>query len=395
MKTYQEISNDITDLETKQRELFEKDTPTDSDKKEILAMEAEIASMRLEKDVIQLKEVKASGSEIVIADTPTSEEIGFRDLAVNDSYDIQFKRTAAIDKNGKISRSGRIREAKAVLQSDTGSGANLVPEEWHATVESYRFERNFLRAQGASVITTASTHNIPVFTDHGAAGIVGENTAYTENDDTIANVILNAYKLTRKNKVTEELLQDSIYDVEGVLAKGIGLSFGAGEEQLFLTGTGSSQPTGIFNPSADKTLASTSTVTTDELIEIVYGLARHYRNGASWMMNDATALIISKIKESVTSSGTTPYWWNPNAHAGEPDRLLGYPVFTNSNIATFTNDAKVICFGNIPFYLIGERGPINVKRLQLDEYSDTFAWHQRIDGKPLDENAFYVVRASS
>jgi HK97 family phage major capsid protein len=389
VKTYEQIVNEIADLEASQREITQLAEPTDQDTKNLWKIEGKRDLLLVEKDAAHKREVEAALSAPVVAGE-TIAKLGLREMKTNDEMDIQFFRSMGFRNAGNAFQSGKIREARASLASNTGSGSYLVPQEWHATVEEYRFQRNFLREAGAMVVTTESTHNIPVLTALSSPTIVGENTAYTASDPTIGQVILYAYKLTDKIPVSEELLADAAYDVEGVLARAIGLGFGAAEETYFLTGTGSSQPTGIFNKAADKTLASASAITNDELIETVYALARHYRNGASWMMDDATVALIAKNKLTVTTSGTLPYFWQDSV-GGELPRLLGYPVYTNSNIANIAASAKVICFGNAQYYVIGERGPLNVKRLQLTEYGDTFAYHQRIDGKPLDPAAFQVV----
>ena len=388
-RTYAQISDEVKDLEAKQRDITGgENEPTADEMKDLWKLQGEVIALSREKDNAHAAELAVVQNAPTATQTDVAKEMGFRTMVANDEMDIQFVRQMTHPKaNG--GRPGKIKEAKAILRSDTGSGANLVPEEWHATVEEYRFERNFVRTAGATVITTESTHNIPVLTALSSPAIVGENTAYTDSDPTVENVVLNAYKLSNKINISEELLADAAYDVDGMLARAVGLGLGAAEEALFLTGTGSSEPVGIFNQTANDTFDSASALTNDEIIEIIYGLARHYRPGAVWMMNDATVLVIATQKLTVTTSGTLDYFWQ-NSVDGEPPRLLGYPVFTNSNIATITNDAKVIGFGNLENYVIGERGPLNLKRLQLNEYSDTFAYHQRIDGKPLNEDAFEI-----
>jgi len=375
MRTYESTMTEIAEIEAEQRAILGKSEPSADDKDHLLKAEGAVDLLRriaTELHDAEVAELRHAFTETVPPPVNDARAAWneFRDYlrAMKAGQEIEIRSWA----------------------SNTGSGSYLVPQEWHDRVMEYRFERNFLRSAGAQVITTESTHNIPVLTTLSTPTIVGENTAYTASDPTVGQVILYAYKLADKVAVSEELLSDAAYDVAGALARAMGLGFGAAEEAYFLTGTGSSQPTGIFNKTADKTLASTSVPTTDELVEIAYGLARHYRDGAMWMMDDSIALVIAKLKEAVTTSGTTPYWW-PQAQQGANPVLLGYPVMTNSNIADAAAGAKIICFGNPQFYLIGERGPMNVKRLVLTEYGDTFAFHQRIDGKCLDTSAFYVV----
>lgn len=353
-----------------------------------------------------LDRAKTEGRELDAVENAAFEQLRGKVEAyqsqANDARDEEIRRLEGLVPSESDEPKGDMREyvksmnigEERALAAASGSGSYLVPQEWHNSVEEYRFQRNFLRQAGAMVVRTNSTHNIPVLTANGVAAITGENAEYTAVDPTVGQVILYAYKITQKVPVSEELLADAAYDVSALLARSVGIGFGAAEEKYFLTGTGSSQPTGIFNKTADKTTATQAVITKDELIESVYGLARHYRDGAVWMMNDATALAIAKFKLDVTTSGTTPYFWTDSV-GGEPPQLLGYPVYTNSNIATYAAGNKAICFGNPQYYVIGERGDMTAKRLQLNEYSDTFAFNHRIDGKPLDPAAFYVVALHS
>jgi HK97 family phage major capsid protein len=366
-----EIKAQIDELAAKQRELTESaDEPSDAVKEQVLILQGKIAALNevlgeaLQREQEELQTLKSKAVEIggdaklgrVFAAMPRGEEL----------------------------------EIRAALTEGSGSGSYLVPQEWHERVEEARFEAAVMRSAGATVIKTSSTHNVPVLTATGTAGFSAENAAYTGADPSVNPVVLGAYKLTYKTVITEELLEDSAYPVDQMLARAVGYAFGLAEDAAFMTGTGTNQPTGIFNKTADLTFAGTTAITTDELVSIPYTLGRPYRDGACWFLNDQTLLYIAKMKVPVQTSGTTPYFWT-DAAGGQPPRLLGYPVYTSSAIATIGAGAKVICFGNPAFYLIGERGPLVAKRLQLQEYGDTFAFAQRIDGKPEVTGAFAVA----
>ena len=281
------------------------------------------------------------------------------------------------------------------LVSNTSSGSYLVPEEFHNEVLSAAFERNFV-AQLSRKIRTNTTRNVPVVTAAGTAAIVGENTAYTASDPTITEVVLYAYKDTFKTIVSEELLSDAGYNVEAELAKSFGIAFGAAEEAYYLVGTGSNQPTGVCQQAAAMSGVSVSAAPTKaQLITAVYGIARQYRDGACWVMNDSTAALIAGLKEDVTSSGSTPYWWT-DARAGEPATLLGFPVYTSSAMAAVGSDAKCVVFGNFNYYLTAERGPMEIKVLDgMVEYGSVVAASHRIDGKPMTTSAFYVMQCAN
>lgn len=368
MRTFLQIVAQIDELRGRQREITNIESPSEAELTELWRIEGQVTALEAEAREAHERELTMAANAQPVTITPGTPGLSFRDMPRGQEFDIQ-----------------------AALAEGSGDGQYLVGQEWHNQVEEYRMARAWFRGLNPMLVRTASTHNIPVLDGLATAAITGENAAYTDSDPSIANVILYAYKLTLKSNVSEELIDDTSYNVDAFLARATGLGFGSGEQKLFIVGNGSGQPTGVMNKTADKTFASATAITKDELIEVVYGLARHYRDGACWMMNDATAAYIAKLKLDVTTSGTTPYFWTDSV-GGEPPKLLGYPVYTDANIATIASAAKTICFGNVPMYVIGERGPMKAKRLQLNEYSDTFAFAHRIDGKPLDPAAFYVAK---
>lgn len=380
MRTYESTMVEIEKIETEMRDVTQKSEPSADDKDFLLKAQGEVEALRKVANDLHVSEVedlrKAAERAVPVASKDDRELMS------------EFRSRLKSMKPGEELE--LLRPEQRAFASNTGSGSYLVPQEWHSKVEEYRFERNWLRQAGAQVVRTESTHNIPVLSANGTAAIVGENTAYTNSEPTISQVILYAYKLTDKVLVSEELLEDSLYDLEGTLAKSMGYSFGAGELGYGMTGNGSSQPTGIFNKTADLTTDTQNVITADELIEVIYGLQAEYRDGAVFMMDQLLAQYIATLKTPVTTSGGQNYQF-PSMSDGKNPTLFGYDVKFSTAIADRAAGAKALCFGNPSFYLIGERGPMKVKRLQLSEYQDTFAFAQRYDSKPLNADAFYVV----
>ena len=82
------------------------------------------------------------------------------------------------------------------------------------------------------------------------------------------------------------------------------------------------------------TAASATAITADELISLVYALKSPYRRNAKFLMNDATISLIRKLKDN-----NGAYLWQPSIQAGEPDRLLGYAIYTSPYVPTVAADA--------------------------------------------------------
>lgn len=268
-------------------------------------------------------------------------------------------------------------------ESSDQDGGYLVPEEFERDVISGLDEANVVRSL-AKVITTQNDRKIPVAVGHSAATWTAENAAYTESNPTFGQKVIDAYKLTDLIRVSVELLQDAAFPLEQYIANEFARAFGIAEEQAFCVGTGSGQPTGIFTADGGQvgvTAAATNAITADELINLVYSLKAPYRRNAKFLMNDATISQIRKLKD-----GNGVYLWQPSLQAGEPDKLLGYDLYTSPYAPTMAADAFTVAFGDFKNYWIGDRAGRTVQRLN-ELYATNgqigYVATERVDGKVI------------
>ena len=262
-------------------------------------------------------------------------------------------------------------------------GGYLVPEEFERQIVMGLDEANVVRSL-AKVITTSAERKIPVAATHSTAAWTAENGAYTPSDPSFDQKTIDAYKLTDLVKVSIELLQDSMFDLESYIASEFARAFGIAEEEAFCVGTGSGQPTGIFTANGGQvgiTAAGSTAVTADELISLVYALKSPYRRNAKFLANDATIAAIRKLKD-----GNGVYLWQPSLQAGEPDKLLGYDVYTSPYVPQMEAGAYSIAFGDFKNYWIADRSGRTVQRLN-ELYSTNgqvgFVATERVDGKVI------------
>ena len=122
------------------------------------------------------------------------------------------------------------------LQVGTDSeGGYLVPDEFEKTLVAGLEETNIFRTLAHVIQTTSGDRKIPVIASHGSASWVDEEGAYTESDDSFAQVTIGAYKLGTMIKVSEELLNDSAFDMEGYITREFARRIGTKEEEAFFT----------------------------------------------------------------------------------------------------------------------------------------------------------------
>lgn len=281
------------------------------------------------------------------------------------------------------------------LQIGTDSeGGYLVPDEFERTLVESLEEQNIFR-QLASVITTSSgDRKIPVVATKGSASWVDEEGVIPESDDAFGQVSIGAYKLGTIIKVSEELLNDSIFNLESYISREFARRIGTKEEEAFFVGDGTGKPTGIFNATGGAevgvTAAGVKAITLDEIMDLFYSLKAPYRKNAVFTMNDSTVKAIRKLKD-----GNGQYIWQPSITAGQPDTILNRPIKTSSYVPALDAGKKAIAFGDFSYYWVADRQGRSFQRLN-ELYAATgqvgFRATQRVDGKLILPEAIKVLQ---
>lgn len=281
------------------------------------------------------------------------------------------------------------------LQVGTDSeGGYLVPDEFEHTLIEALEEENVFRTLAKIINTSSGDRKIPVVATKGEASWIDEEGLYQEDDDAFTQVSIGAYKLGTMIKVSEELLNDSAFDLESYISREFARRIGAREEESFFNGNGTGKPLGILAASGGAqvgvTAGSQTTVTADEVIDLFYSLKSSYRKKAVWVLNDATIKAIRKLKDK-----NDQYLWQPSLVAGTPDTILGRPVVTSAYMPVIAAGAKTIAFGDFSYYWIADRQGRSFKRLN-ELYAANgqvgFLGSQRVDGKLVLPEAIKVLQ---
>lgn len=283
-------------------------------------------------------------------------------------------------------RSNFKRVSNVLQEGVDADGGYLVPEEYDRRLIDTLSEENIMRRL-ATIITTSGEHKINIAATKPAASWIEEGGALTFGDATFSQILLDAHKLHVAIKVTEELLYDNAFNLEGYILDQFGKALGNAEEDAFLNGDGTGKPLGLFAATGGGTGAGTLTaaIKSDDMLDLVYALKRPYRKKASFIMNDKTLSSLRKLKDN-----NGAYIWQPSYQAGEPDRVLGYAVHTS---AYAPEDA--IAFGDYKYYNIGDRGTRSFSELR-----ELFAGNgmigyvakERVDGKLILPEAVQILK---
>ena len=284
---------------------------------------------------------------------------------------------------------------KNALQIGTDTeGGYLVPDEFERTLVDALEEENIFRKLAKVVTTSSGDRKIPVVASKGTASWIDEEGAVPESDDSFGQVSIGAYKLGTLIKVSEELLNDNVFNLETYIATEFARRIGNKEEDAFFTGDGSGKPTGILSATGGAqlgvTTAGAAAITLDEILDLFYSLKASYRNKAVFVMNDATVKAIRKLKDSQGQ-----YLWQPSIQAGTPDTIVNRPLYTSAYVPAIAAEAKTIAFGDFGYYWVADRQGRVFKRLN-ELYAATgqigFMATQRVDGKLILPEAIKVLQ---
>ena len=279
------------------------------------------------------------------------------------------------------------RELRAQSTTDS-AGGYTIPEGFVFELERALLAFGGMR-QVSSVIRTDSGNDLPwptVNDTSNAGAILAENTQVSEQDVTFGSLTLGAYKYTSKLvRVSEELMQDSAFNLAQVLGSLLGERVARILNTHFTTGSGSGQPNGVVEASpVGKTCASASAITASEIIDLFHSVDPSYRDGdrSVFMMNDSTVAAVRKLTDDQGQ-----FLWQTGMQAGVPDRLYGRRVVVNQDVADIAAGSLPAIFGDLSLYKIRDVRSVRLRRL-VERYADYdqqgFVAFSRHDGNLLN-----------
>ena len=377
---------------------------TKRDKDGLLSDEDAATYAQMEKKVqdygAEIERMEAMAAMEAQLSKPTSAPITEKPLSGKTAEDKKPKSFRATDayRSGMLNAlRTNFRQISNVLQEGIdANGGYLVPDEYDSRLIQVLNEENVMRFLGTA-ISTSGEHKINIAATKPAAAWIEEGGALTFGDATFDQIILDAHKLHVAVKVTEELLYDNAFNLENYILEQFGKALANAEEDAFINGNGTGQPLGILagtgGAQVGATTKSSGKVTADEIIDLVYSLKRPYRKNAVFLANDACVAELRKLKDS-----TGQYLWQPSLQAGEPDRVLGYKVYTSAYFPLPAPGKAAVAFGDFSYYNIGDRGSRSIaelKELFAGNGMVGFVAKERVDGKLVLPEAVKLLKMAS
>ncbi|PJF08145.1 phage major capsid protein [Pseudorhodobacter sp. MZDSW-24AT] len=301
---------------------------------------------------------------------------------------------------------GLVLEGKALNSAVAADGGYLVDPQTADSIRSLLVSTSSLRSVANVVQVDASSFDVLVDRTEVGSGWATETAAQAETSTpALERISIKLHELSAMPKASQRLLDDSAFDVEGWLAGKIATRFLRAEAAAFVNGDGVDKPRGIMLPpkvaqaawlwgslgyvptGAAADFASTNAA--DCIVNLVYALGADYRANGTFVMNSKTAGAVRKMKDA-----DGRFMWSDGLQAGEPPRLMGYPVLICEDMPDVAANAYPIAFGDFATgYTIAERPDLRILR---DPFSAKphvlFYANKRVGGDVTDYAAIKLLK---
>ena len=266
-------------------------------------------------------------------------------------------------------------EHKGLNTAVNAEGGYLVDPQTSEMIMSTLRGGSSLRAIANVVTVDATSFDVLIDSTETGAGWADETTSTSETAaPQIDRISIPLFELSALPKASQRLLDDSAFDVEGWLAGRIAEKFARAEADAFVNGDGNNKPSGFltgFHVANDAwswgSLGYVATGTVgdfdatnpaDAIVDLVYALGAQYRANGTFVMNSKTAGAVRKMKDA-----DGRFLWSDGMAAGEPARLMGYPVLVAEDMPDIAADSYAIAFGDFGAgYTIAERPDLRILR---------------------------------
>lgn len=295
-------------------------------------------------------------------------------------------------------------EQKALSVGSDPDGGYVVYPDMSGRIVRKVFETSPVRSYAAVQVISSDALEGVYDLGEASSGWVAETAARTEtNTPEIGVWRIPVHEQYAEPRVTQKLLDDAAINIEAWLADKVAEKLVRTENTAFVSGDGVGKPRGFLTYADGTTLPGTieqfdtgvnGGFAADPnggnvFLSAVYGMKEAYRANGVFFMNRGTLEAVRKLRD-----GDSNYLWQPSFQAGEPSRLLGYPVAGFEDMPTHTGTgALAIAFADMSqAYQIVDRMGIRVLR---DPYTSKpyikFYTTKRVGGDVLNFEAIKLI----
>lgn len=285
-------------------------------------------------------------------------------------------------------------EVKALIVGNDLAGGYLAPLEFVNTLMDVNMvEISPIRPLCGRRTTSRQGIEIPTLESHTEATWVGETTTRSEQvNPSFGKREIKANEQLAKVLVSQQDLEDSIFDVEAMLRQEFAMQFGVSENRAFLDGNGAGKPMGMLVDTRLNNLATgaTNVIVDTDMLNLQTSLKSFYMANARYVFSRLTLRFLRSMKD-----GMGQFMWQPSYQAGVPTLIAGFPYTVAVDMPDIATGQKPVIFGDFrQGYLIVDRLEMQV---QTNPYSSMeagmvqFIGRRRVGGQVVVPEALTTL----
>lgn len=275
------------------------------------------------------------------------------------------------------------KDSPAQISLTNYDGSLKAPKAFRAGFDKAVKSENLFRTYGTIFDICQVDKKINATASTGEAAVVRDEQAYPIDEDGVEEYTISPCKIASLTKIKDSFVLDDKFDVLRYLQTDFARRFSRAEEKLFINGTGTDEPTGILANEAN-VITEGDEITYEDIVKLYFSLKDEYARNGVFIVNRKTAMTLRLIKDS----NGRPIWNNDNT-------IFSKPVLISEHMPDAVSGNKAIAFGDLSYYWIFIKTPLNVKvlyELYVRQLSTGYAAHERLDGKLIRKEAVATLQ---
>jgi HK97 family phage major capsid protein len=305
-------------------------------------------------------------------------------------------------------------DRKALYASDATTGGFFASTDFVEELQAYQLLISPMRQICRIQKTSGEKVQLPALANDTSAYWATEQSSFTDSADaTTAMINIPVHELRGLSKISQQNLEDSMFDLETFLKNRLGMKFSQVEGAAFVAGNGNGKPRGILNypikasagyagGSAGKNnvtdaiayvpSGNSSLLTSDSIINIIMDLKSAYARNAKMILTRSSVGAIRLFKDSQNR-----YLWQPFAAPNLPATIFDIPYVEMPDMPEIGANTYPIIVGDFDNYMIVDR--VTFSMAQLNELYAVqglvgFIARERVGGDVLLPESFRVLKVA-
>lgn len=213
-------------------------------------------------------------------------------------------------------------ELKTLNTGTPAAGGVLIPTTLSTTIIQKLTEFSPVRSVASAINIGGALYQFPREVNPVVPASRAELAAVAVSEPSFELIDAKPFEMAVKVPVSRIMFEDSAVDLSAYLTNHVAKRFGKLEASWFVNGDGTTQAEGVLTSTEVETVTTVgSAIAADDLKNTFYALPTAYAARGHWLMNRATMLAVSKLKDSQGN-----YLWQEGITAGQPATILGRPV---------------------------------------------------------------------